>query len=84
MLQTLVSIFILQLNKLKTSLLICDGGAPNLAALKSTHGVFGAYGINPESSQANQCLIKPWFINPFNPPHQIFWLICPSHQVCNC
>jgi len=39
---------ILQIHGLKTSLLECDGGAPNLAALKSTHGCFGAYGTNAD------------------------------------
>jgi len=40
----------LQIHGLKTSLLVCDGGAPNLAALKSTHGYFGVYGINADKT----------------------------------
>jgi len=71
------------MHSLKPSLLVCDGGAPNLAALKATHGYFGAYGINMNSIQ-DPHVVKPWFVNyfnPFNPPHRIFWLICPTHQV---
>ena len=58
-----------------------DGGAPNLAALKASHGHFGAYGINSDEGQSDHYMIKPWFINPVNPSHCIFWLICPTHQV---
>ena len=51
---------------LKTSLLVCDGGALNLAALKATHGCFGAYGINTDTMQDHH-VVKPWFTNPLNP-----------------
>ena len=54
---------------------------PNLAALKASHGHFGAYGINSNEGQSDRHMIKPWFINPVNPPHRTFWLICPTHQV---
>ena len=27
--------------------------------------------------------ISPWMVNPFNPPQKIYWLICPTHQVCS-
>ena len=26
--------------------------------------------------------VRPWMMNPFNPPKKIYWLICPTHQVC--
>jgi len=38
----------LQIHGLKTSLLVCSGGAPNLAALKFTQGFFSAYGLNAD------------------------------------
>ena len=60
---------------------MCDGGAPNLAALKSTHGYFGAYGINADKTGEECHRIKPWFTNPFMPSCRIFWLICPTNQV---
>lgn len=59
-------------------LLICDGAAPNLSALKLTHGCQGKYGI---SDGSDTYTVKPWFVNPYDPPHLIYWLICPSHQV---
>jgi len=46
----------LQIHGLKTSLLVCNGEAPNLAALKSTHGYFGAYGINAGGIESNHGL----------------------------
>ena len=65
---------------LKTSLLVCDGGPANIAAIKASHGHHSAYSVTDGEDKYK---VKPWMINPFNPPHQIFWLICPSHQVCN-
>ena len=62
-----------------TSLLVCDGAAPNLTMIKSTHGVSGAYNLNEDQTDVYQ--IKTYFVNPFNPPSLIHWLICPSHQV---
>ena len=57
---------------MKTSLLVCDGGTPNLAAIKSTHGYFGAYGINADKTREERHRIKPWFTNPFMSSCQIF------------
>jgi len=31
---------------------------------------------------ADRFEVKPWFPNPYYPCHNIYWLICPSHQVC--
>ena len=59
-----------------TSLLVCDGAVPNF---KSTHGYSSAYYVNSELP--DQYEVKPFFVNPFNAPHRIHWLICPSHQV---
>ena len=65
---------------LKTSLLVCDGCAANLTTIKSTHGVNGAYSVLDDPTM-DKIEIKPWLINPFNPPDLIFWMICPTHQV---
>ncbi|XP_065887616.1 uncharacterized protein [Dysidea avara] len=48
---------------------------------KSTHNCSGAYGYNKELPDPYQ--IKSWFVNPFNPPKLVHWLICPSHQLKN-
>ena len=68
----------IQVIGLKTSLLICDGASSNLTTLKATHGHSGMYGISDTSDPYR---VQPWFINPYNPPNHIYWLICPSHQV---
>ena len=69
------------MNSLKISLLICDGASTNLPAAKATHGhTGGAYGVQP--GQIDPFEVKPFFVNPFDPPNLIYWLICPSHQVC--
>ena len=69
----------MQIHGLRTSLLVCDEAAPNLSALKATHGHSGMYGTgNGEDTY----MVKPWFVNPFDPPRYIYWLICLSHQVC--
>ena len=26
--------------------------------------------------------VSPIMLNPFDPPNLIYWLICPTHQVC--
>ena len=71
--------FHLQVNGLKTSLLVCDGSSSNLSALKATHGhVTGAYDMNDGKDPYE---VKLYFINQFDPPNKIYWLICPSHQV---
>ena len=71
---------VLQVYDLRTSLLICDGSSANLAALKASHGHFtGAY--NNDHSGLDPFVIKPYFINQYDPANKIHWLICPSHQV---
>lgn len=72
-----------QAHGLKTSLLVCDGCPANLTTIKTSHGFSGAYSVLPADSTGDQYAIKPWFINPFNPPNLIYWMICPTHQVCH-
>ena len=71
---------IFQTHGLTTSLLVCDGCPANLTTIKVTHGHFGAYSVLPDIT-ADKYEINPWFINPFNPPSVIYWMICPTHQV---
>ena len=68
----------------ETSILLCDGTAANLTLIKATMGVLGAFGV--KQGKEDPHLVEPFFINPFNPPNKIFWIICPSHQVriCTC
>ena len=75
----LETIKLFQLHGLKTSILVCDGGSSNIATIKTSHGCHGAYSLNKD--QDDKYKVKPWMPNPYNPPHKIFWLICPSHQV---
>ena len=76
----LETIKLFQRHGLKTSLLVCDGCAPNLTTIKATHEHIGAYSITDDAS-ADQFEVQPWFINPFAPPDLIFWMTCPTHQV---
>ena len=75
----LETIQLFQYHNLKTSLLVCDGGSANAATIKASHGCHGAYSVKED--QNDKFEVKPWMINPFNPPNKIFWIICPSHQV---
>jgi len=74
------TIKLFQCHGLKTSLLVCDGAASNLSTIKATHSHSGAYGIKKEVCE-DKFDIKPWMMNPYNPPHKIYWMICPTHQV---
>ena len=65
----------------QTSVLVCDGASANLTALKTTTGTSGAYGISDTPSKRH-IIASPRFENPFNPPRMVYWMICPSHQVC--
>ena len=58
--------------------LVCDGASPNLSTLKVTSGECGAYG---SSNKVEQYAVRPWFKNPFDPDRNIYWVICPTHQV---
>ena len=75
----LETIKLFQLHGLTTSLLVCDGASSNAATIKVSHGHLGAYSVKQNDNDVFE--VEPWMINPFNPPHHIFWLICPSHQV---
>ena len=59
-----------------TCVLVCDGASSNLTTIKTTMGESGVF----EST----AVINPLFTNPFNPSRKIHWVICPSHQVCDC
>ena len=78
----LETVKLFQCHGLKTSVLMCDGGSSNIATIKATHGCQGAYSLNKSKTDKHE--VEPWMLNPFNPPHKIFWLICPSHQVMAC
>ena len=74
------TIRLFQFHRLKTSLVVCDGASSNISAIKASHRFHGAYSVNEKLD--DKYMIEPWMINPFNPPQKLFWLICPSHQVC--
>ena len=59
-----------QFHGLKTSLLVCDGGSSNITTVKATHGHHGVYSVSDLTD--NKYEVKPWMINPFNPPKQNF------------
>ena len=54
-----------QIHRLNTSLLVCDGNAANLIAIKVTHGYSKAYSVLPNAAE-DVFELKPWVINPFN------------------
>ena len=74
----LETVKLFQCHGLHTSVLVCDGGSSNIATIKASHDHHGAYSV---TDGEDKFAVKPWMTNPFNPPHPIFWLICPSHQV---
>ena len=73
-------LIVLQVNGLRTNILICDGASTNLSVIKASHGCQGMYGT---CSGEDPHQVNPWFVNPFDPSHNIYWLVCPSHQVCD-
>ena len=78
----LETVKLFELHNLKTSVLVCDGGSSNVAAIKTSHGCHGPYSVKScEDDETDKYSVEPWMLNPFNPPHKIYWLICPSHQV---
>ena len=77
----LETVKLFQTHGLKTSLLVCDGSAANLTTIKTTHGCSGAYSVLSDVA-GDKYEIKPWMINPFRPPDLIYWMVCPTHQVC--
>ena len=76
----LETVKLFQTHGLKTSLLVCDGNAANLTTIEVTHGYSSAYSVLPDDAD-DMFEVKPWMINPFNPPSLIYWVICPTHQV---
>ncbi|XP_065906570.1 uncharacterized protein [Dysidea avara] len=73
------TIELFELHGLKTSVLVCDGGSANVAAIKASHDCHGAYSISED--QEDKYKVTPWMINPYRPTQKIFWLICPSHHL---
>ncbi len=63
----------------KTSRVVCDGASSNLAAIKFiTTQKRGAYGSNDECDKHK---VEPSFRNPFDATIEVYFIICPSHQV---
>ena len=62
-----------------TFVMVCDGASSNVSAIKWFTGVNGAYGVK---NSDDKHVVQPWFTNVFDPARKIFWVICPSHQVC--
>ena len=63
-----------------TSMLVCDAASANVATIKATCGLKGTLGRTVDNlSEPHK--ITPYFQNPFNPLRNIYWVICPSHQV---
>lgn len=78
----LESVKLFQSYGLKTSLLVCDGSPANLATIKATHGHDGAYSVLSDDTVGDRFEVMPYMINPFDPPNHIYWVVCPTHQVC--
>lgn len=65
----------------KTIAVACDGASSNMAAIKLlTTGKRGAFGCSDDGDSDHK--VEPWFKNPFSPDLDVFFIICPSHQVC--
>lgn len=64
----------------KTICVVCDGASSNMAAIKLlSMDKVGAYGTSGDDTNKHE--VKPWFQNPFDPAIDVFFVICPSHQV---
>jgi len=55
-----------------TSLLVCDGCAVNLTAIKAVRGENGKYSILDDMT-TDRFEVKPWFRNPYCSPDLIFF-----------
>lgn len=76
-----------QLHGLKTSLLVCDGASSNLTTIKATHIPLRKVHFLKQKyyctvDEQDPYQISPSLINPFNPLQRLYWLVCPTHQVC--
>uniref|UniRef100_A0A1X7TZ92 DDE-1 domain-containing protein n=1 Tax=Amphimedon queenslandica TaxID=400682 RepID=A0A1X7TZ92_AMPQE len=74
------TIKLLYLLGLKT-VVICDGASSNLATIKASHGASGVYQLNRDKSDPYE--VHPSFVNPYDPPNLMHWMICPTHQLKN-
>ena len=85
----LETVKLFHLHGLKTILIVCDGASVNLTTVKATHGhsikkILSSLiklEIIPDDDEQDPYEVSPYMINPFDPPHLIHWLICPTHQV---
>ncbi|XP_065914376.1 uncharacterized protein [Dysidea avara] len=79
----LETVHLFQTCGLRTSLIVCDGSPANLTTIKLSHGHSGAYSVISDTASNDVYEVKPWMVNPFNPPWLIYWMICPTHQLKN-
>ena len=77
----LETVHLFQTCGLRTSLIVCDGSPANLTTIKLSHGHSGAYSVISVTASNDVYEVKPWMVNPFNPPWLIYWMIFPTHQV---
>ena len=84
-----VKLFHLHGLKTSLLVLVCDGASTNLSTKTATHGHVGAYPIvkgilsssslhdmnntNMNLDQLDPYEISPCMINPFDPPHLLYW-----------
>jgi len=73
------SVKLFQFHGLRTSLLVCNGSPANVATIKLTHGHVGAYSLKSDTT-GDKFEVKPFMINPFDPPNRIFWVLCPDFK----
>lgn len=92
----LETIKLFHLHSLRIMMIVCDGASSNLTMIKATHGHFGTYPILSGKNipiliyiipiitieNEDPYEVSPYMLNPFDPPNLIYWLICPTHQVC--
>lgn len=62
--------------------MVLDGASSNMAMVKLLSGYNkGAFGI--DNTQDDPHAVQPWFPNPQHPDQNIYFVICPTHQVLN-
>ena len=60
--------------------LVCDEASTNLAHIKlMCFHRRGTFGINPEHADTN--MVQPWLRNHFYPTLNVYYCICPPHQL---
>lgn len=62
--------------------IVCDGASANLSLIKMTVGLEGQFSYFDSVEDDDITIaIKPYFINPYRLDRNIYWIICPSHEV---